>query len=344
MSIAFGIEVSRGPFEFGAVRFKFGLSAEAALSEGASLEWSGTASPGHDRTHGGRRMLTGHSSSIGSDVEIAHNITLGADVEPDTERLDRLIANPTPAAFAFALLSGFNPHVRFNGDAVSLEVDVQADIDFCFFGVRVQFDHTALRTRSLEGTGQIEGAMLIGPSRRTMQQLALRAGPSLTRVLGRALPRVLPEGGALASSGFFSTWAGPIGWAIPLALGTRDALVAYTDHLRSRGADRGRANQWAAAFVREAYGQPHPTYTGANAAVARQGIEAARSLAAGHGWVQIQARLENEFNGGQPPRLSSGSSTRYDRHDLEALWFRLGESVFRSRDGGGPLPETLERF
>lgn len=186
--------------------------------------------------------------------------------------------------------------------------------------------------------------MLIGPSALAMQQLALRAGPGLTRVLMRAIPGIAPSATSLASSNFFATWAGPIGWAIPISYGLRDATMAYTDYLRRLGEDRGQANQWAAAFVREAYGHPHDHYIGAHATVARQGIAAAQTLGERHGWVQVQARLEKDYHGGHPPRLLSAASARYDHRELEVIAFRFGEAIFRQRRHGGRLPETLERF
>lgn len=91
--------------------------------------------------------------------------------------MDRLIANPSPRGFVSALIRGFNPRVQFGTDDTNLTVDVQADSDFCFFGVRAHFQRTALESRSTEATGSVEGAMLIGPSALAMRQLALRAGP-----------------------------------------------------------------------------------------------------------------------------------------------------------------------
>lgn len=258
--------------------------------------------------------------------------------------MDRLIANPSPRGFVSALIRGFNPRVQFGTDDTNLTVDVQADSDFCFFGVRAHFQRTALESRSTEATGSVEGAMLIGPSALAMRQLALRAGPGLTRVLMRAIPGIAPSATSLASSSFFATWAGPIGWAIPISYGLRDATMAYTDHLRQLGEDRGQANQWAAAFVREAYGHPHDHYIGTNATVARRGIAAARALAERHGWVHVQSRLEKDYHGGRPPRALSAATGRYDHRELEVIAFRFGEAIFRQRRHGGRIPETLERF
>ncbi|MCX8098226.1 MAG: hypothetical protein N3F11_04350 [Casimicrobiaceae bacterium] len=348
MAQVFGVEVEWGPFEVGKVRFKFGLSGETSLATRSSVDLgtSRTLTPRHDRTHGGRMTESEMSLSASASAEIARNITVGADMEVSEERLNRLIENPTPQAFVYVLASSFNAQVQFGGDTSSLTVEVHPDIeDFCFFGVRVRFQREAFGTRSVSTSGSVEGVILMGPSRATMQRLALRAGPSLLRVLRCAAPRVLPESSSLlAATRFFQTWAGPIGWSIPISLGLRDALLSYTNHLRELGADRGNANQWAHAFVRECYGQQHPPYTGSHASVARQGIAAARALAAHHGWIQLQARLERDYHSGRPPRLTSPHSGIYDFNDLNTIAFRLGEDLFRRQHGGGPVPDVLARY
>jgi hypothetical protein len=338
--------MSSGPFDVGAVRFKFGLQLQAGVSERGALpaQHGVSASPGHDRTLGTPTTSVEQSVQISGDREIADNITVGGAVELSPETLDALIENPSPQSFARALLSGFNARVRFGSDDQSLALQVQADAHFCFFGVRAQFQRTALQSRSVEASGSIEGAVLVGPSRRTMQQLALRAGPSLTRVLARALPRVVPAGGALASSEFFLTWAGPIGWAVPIALGLRDATLAYTSHQRSLGEARGQAHAWASAFVRETYGHSHEVRQGPDVAAARQGRAAARALGERFGWVQLQSRLEKEYHGGQPPRLLSTGNARYNENDLGFIADRLGEVMFRRASRGGRDPEFMERY
>jgi hypothetical protein len=346
VSTVYGIEVPLGPVEIGLVRFKFGIAAAASVAARGPLTIAdgGTASTGHDRTTGRPTIGTERTLTLGAERRIAENITVGASTELAATRMDRLIANPSPRGFVSALIRGFNPRVQFGTDDTNLTVDVQADSDFCFFGVRAHFQRTALESRSTEATGSVEGAMLIGPSALAMRQLALRAGPGLTRVLMRAIPGIAPSATSLASSSFFATWAGPIGWAIPISYGLRDATMAYTDHLRQLGEDRGQANQWAAAFVREAYGHPHDHYIGTNATVARRGIAAARALAERHGWVHVQSRLEKDYHGGRPPRALSAATGRYDHRELEVIAFRFGEAIFRQRRHGGRIPETLERF
>lgn len=346
MARAFGIEINLGPYEIGPVRFKFGLGAEATVAARAGGPSLGTtASPGHDPHHGGRTTERERSLEVGAGVTIARNITAGAAVEVDPRHLDELIAAPSPRNFVRALLSGFNTKVRFGDDDASLAVELSPDPDFCFFAVRAEFQREALGTRSVSAGGSVEGAIMMGPSRATMQRLALRAGPALVRVLSSAAPRVLPEGSvALSGSGFFQTWAGPIGWAIPISLALRDALTAYTRHLRAVGAERGNANQWAHAFVRETYGQRHPHYSGGHAAVARGGIETARALASQHGWVHLQARLERDYNHGRPPRLTSPYSGIYDYEELNRIADRFGEAIYRSRYRGDAPPATLSRY
>ena len=334
MATSISGEVSSPVLEAGMVRFKLTGNAQAAVTPhtrvgtpdpvGFSMG-TGSATSRSDSTG---HMATQEQLSAGYTTQISQNVVAGISNSIDAEAIGALIAQPSAQGFANALFGNFNASLTLN-DWLTLQAGM--DSDFCFFSATVNFSPTSLQTQVghavLAATGNL--TLAFGPSRAAWLAMGLRLGPQFFAFISRIVPAAAPTTAAVAGETAFSSWIGPIGWAIPNGIAIRDFVVAICDMARERGVARGNYNQIGVAYARHAYSMRSHENPRDDAVIV--GRTKAHHDIQRHGVASVRRYLEDHFREGRAVPPAHSQAGLFDHREVDQLGFELGEEMFRSR-------------
>jgi hypothetical protein len=254
-----------------------------------------------------------------------------------TENLTQLMAQRSAGSFAgFLFNCGLNHHLAVND---WLTMQITADQSFCFFTVAVNVTAALNSAPAMQparvGSQELERStnviLSFGPSRAAWLGLGLRLGPQFVAFVARVVPSVAPTAAAGAAGAttqsMFSTWVGPIGWAIPIGVLIRDFVVMICDSARQQGVRRGEYNQVGRAYVWHAYGMR--PYHSSDPDATSAGISRAQEDIRRYGVASVRSYLEQHFRQGRamPPACTSAGDFYYGA--VQDVGYLLGEEMYR---------------
>jgi hypothetical protein len=310
MSQTYSTSLDSPVIEAGLVRFKFGVSAEIQ---------AGSATPNPIL-----ETLTGQIE------ETLPGFT-------STQTIADLIAQPTSTRFAGLLFNcGLHRHLAVN-DWLTLQIT--ADQTFCFFTITANItaalnsaqDMQATRVGSQAVTRSTSVSVSFGPSRAAWLGMGLRLGPQFTAFAARMMPSIAPTASAgaagAATQSMFSTWVGPIGWAIPIGILIRDFVVIICDSARQQGVRRGEYNQVGRAYVWHAYGMR--PYHSSDPDATSAGISRAQEDIRRYGVASVRRYLEQHFRQGRAMPTAHSSAGGFYYGAVQDVGYLLGEEMYR---------------
>ncbi len=310
MSQTYSSSLGSPVIEAGLVRFKFGVSAEIQAGSATPNPILQTLSAQIEET------LPGFSS---------------------TQTIADLIAQPTSTRFAGLLFNyGLHRHLAVN-DWLTLQIT--ADQDFCFFTISADItaalnsaqDMQATRVGSQTVTRSTNVSVSFGPSRAAWLGMGLRLGPQFTAFTARMMPSIAPTASAgatgAATQSMFSTWVGPIGWAIPIAILVRDFVVIICDCARQQGVRRGEYNQVGMAYVRHAYGMRPLAHASSPDAVSAGQYRAQEDIRR-YGAASVRRYLEQHYRQGRAMPTAHSQAGGFDFHAVDRVGDLLGEALY----------------